>query len=344
MKYGPIPENLIERAALMAGKVPVPALDALFSLMKARALMAGVKLGIFDAMREGEHTPGGLARRLELDEDAVEFLLRALVHCDYLTHRGGRFALSSLGRRTMTAGAAMELREFVLWNYSHWNFIEHLEELVRTGRGVDFHETLVDPAAWQHYQRAMLELARLDAPLLARRVSVPRGATRLLDLAGSHGLLGAAICRRHPPMRSTVVELPQAIDHARVIAHEEGIDDLVEHRTGNLLTDDLGHGFDVALLANILHHFRPDQNQHILSRVRRAVRDGGTVAIWDLERPRRGSKPGDGDAVALFFRLTSTASVYPADEYAGWLHAAGFSRVRVVRPALSPGGVLVTGR
>ena len=39
MKYGPIPENPFERLALLSGKVPVPVLDAIFSLMKARCLM-----------------------------------------------------------------------------------------------------------------------------------------------------------------------------------------------------------------------------------------------------------------------------------------------------------------
>ena len=35
------------------------------------------------------------------------------------------------------------------------------------------------------------------------------------DVAGSHGLLGAAICRRHPPMTSVVLDLPQLYDTGR---------------------------------------------------------------------------------------------------------------------------------
>ena len=54
--------------------------------------------------------------------------------------------------------------------------------------------------------------------MLARHVPVRKGATRLLDLAGSHGLMGATLCRKHPPMRSTVIDLPAAIEHARRLA------------------------------------------------------------------------------------------------------------------------------
>jgi hypothetical protein len=218
MRYGLIPTSIVERLALMAGLVPVPVLDALFGPIKTRAIMAGVSLGVFEAMREGVHTAAALAAALHLDAGALELLLRTLVACDYLEQRGGGFALSRLARRTLVSGAPMELAGYMRFNYQQWEFVEHLEELVRTGRGLDFHETMTGDAAWRDYQLGMLEIARLTAPLVAARVPVQPGATSLLDVAGSHGLFGAAICRAHPPMRSTVIELPQAIGHARARA------------------------------------------------------------------------------------------------------------------------------
>ena len=190
----------------------------------------------------------------------------------------------------------------------------------------------------------MLETARFDAPVLARRVPVKDGATRLLDLAGSHGLLGAAICRKHPPMTSTVIDLPAAIDHARALAQRAGHADIVEHRTGDLLKDDLGTDWDLVLLSNILHHFPVDEIGRILARAYAALSADGTVAIWELERPAPGKDPNEGDGVALFFRLTSTAAAYSGDEYAAWLTDAGFRAVSIVRPKLRPSTVLIHAR
>jgi hypothetical protein len=344
MKYGFIPTGLFERLALATGKVPIPVFDALYSIMKARALMAGVRLGVFEALRDGAHAARDIAGKLGLDPDCLELLLRALVLAEYIGQRAdGRFQLQPLARRTLLNGAPMELTGFVEWNYTHWEFAEHLEDLLRTGRGVEFHATLTDPAAWGHYQRAMLELARLDAAVVARAVPVAAGATRLLDLAGSHGLLGAAICRVHPPMRSTVLDLPQAIEHARALASAEGITDVVEHRAGTLLDDDFGRDYDVALLANILHHFKPDRMLAILNKTRGALRPTGTVAIWDVEGARRSSPVSHRDAPALFFRLTSTARAYHGGEYADWLRQSGFTNVVVKRPRRTLGNVLVYG-
>jgi 2-polyprenyl-3-methyl-5-hydroxy-6-metoxy-1,4-benzoquinol methylase len=344
MKYGVIPTTLLERLALWTGRVPVPALDLLFGLLKSRAVMAGVRLGVFEALRNGGHRAGDLATRLGLDPECLELLLRVLVLFEYVEPRGTRYRLSRLGRRTMIAGGAMELIGFAEWNYTQWEFIARLEDVIRTGRGLDFHETLRDPAAWAHYQRAMLERARVEAPVVAARVPVPARARRLLDVAGAHGLLGAAICRRHPPLRSTVLDLPQAIEHARALARAERIDDVVEHRAADVMRDDLGSGFDVVLLSHILHHVRDPDGRALVARARRALGRGGTAAIWELEAPRHGTKVTAGDGAALFFRLTSSAGARHGAEYANWLKEAGFTRVRAMRAPLSPGSVLVVGR
>jgi 2-polyprenyl-3-methyl-5-hydroxy-6-metoxy-1,4-benzoquinol methylase len=344
VKYGAIPENLFERLALAAGQVPLPLLDAIYSLMKARSLMAGVRLGVFEVLRDGPRTASEVAAARGLDAECTGLLLRMLAFGEYVDQKGDRFALSKLGRRSMVRGSPLEMWGYLEWNYTQWDFVAGLEHLVQTGQGLDFHSTMTDPQQWAAYQRGMLEIARLQAPILAERVPVRRGARRLLDVAGSHGLLGAAICRRHPPMRSVVLDLPRALESARALAQETGIADLVEHREADLETADFGTGIDVVLLANILHHFQPDAIADILAKAHACLAPSGTAAIWEIERPEPTSKAGAGDGAALFFRLTSMASCYSGDEYARNLSEAGFTKIRIQRPRLSPGSVLVTGR
>jgi hypothetical protein len=342
MNYGFIPTDLSERLALAFGKVPIPLLDALYSILKARTLMAGVRLGVFEGLSAGPEKSTELARRLKLDARFLDLLLRNLVLSGYVIQKDDGYELSKLGRRTMVPGGDMEMSGYVLWNYQQWEMLSRLEDAVRCGRGLDFHTTLKDAEAWKNYQRGMLELARLEAPLVARKVPVPQGARKLLDVAGSHGLFGAAICRRHPPMRSTVLELPEAVAGARGLAASEGIDDIVEHRTGCLLDDDWGTGHDVVLLFNILHHFRPEQIVGIFRQAASAMQSKGVLAVWELESPRPGSKVTAGDGAALYFALTSTGGSYHADEYSNWMRETGFESIRISRGKLAPGKVLVT--
>jgi hypothetical protein len=346
MRYGVRPGNPLESVAIAAGKVPVAALDSLVALMKTRAIMAGVKLGIFETLAEGPQDAAVVADARGLAADACRLLLRALAAAGYLELMAdGRFALSRLGRETMLPGAPRDFRGYLRWNYTQWDLVQSLGELVASGRGLDFHHTLEDPEAWANYQRAMSEFARGDAPRVARLVPVRPGARRLLDLAGSHGAFGAAVCRRHPGLRSLVIDLPAALPAGIALAREMGHADLVEHRAGNLLDGDYPPGREVILLSQILHHFKGQQNLEILRHAHAALVPGGSLAIWEIESPDpRREKAGPGDVAALYFRLTSGARAYHGEDYAGWLRAAGFTRIRIRRPLLSPGGLLLTAR
>lgn len=337
-----VPESLTERLALWAGKVPVPIVDTIFPLLKVRSLMAAERLGIFEALRDAPLSPVALAAALHLDEGSLCLLLRVLVASGYLAERAGQYRLTPLARRTLLRGSPLECRNFLRFTYTQWQLVEHLEHLLQTGQGLDLHQSMHGSQQWEDYQRAMLEIARSHAPILARSVPVRRGARLLVDVAGSHGLLGAAICHRHPPLRSRVLELPAALDAAHRLAEEEGIADVVEHVSGDLRTGPLASGADVLLLANVVHHFTPEQNVDLLRRAHHSLAPGGTVAIWDIERRADGAAPELGrDAIALFFRITSASRCFSEGDLRAWLEAAGFSRICSVRSRAAPLHLLV---
>src|SRR5450631_2290691 len=97
------------------GKVPTPVLDVLFGPLKARVVMASVRLGILDALATAPSTAAQLAVSLYLNEECLEMLLRVLVHCEYLNWDGELFSLSKLARRTLAPGAPMDRRGYVEW-------------------------------------------------------------------------------------------------------------------------------------------------------------------------------------------------------------------------------------
>lgn len=343
MQYAASASNLLESLALQLGKVPMPVLDALMPLLKARSIYAAVELGIFEALADAALSAKAVAERRNLDGEATGLLLRSLVAFEYLEQRGELYQLNPRSR-VLLRGAAEGLWGFTLWNAHQWQTIARLEHLLQTGEGVDLHGSLNDPELWARYQRAMLEIARLQAKSLVGKIPVPKGARRLLDIAGSHGLFAAELVRRHPGLSAEVIELESALEAARELAREEGIAELVTHRAGDLRRDDFGRNeIDVVLLSNILHHFKAEENIDLLRRVWTCLKSGGEVAIWEIDVPASGSKADIGDLGALFFRLTSNARAWRAEDYAGWLREAGFAAVKVRRMFTLPGNVLILG-
>jgi SAM-dependent methyltransferase len=345
MKYKAVPDTPDEATALASGEFYLPAVDLMMPLLQTRSIMAGVRLSLFETLRGGARMAKEVALELSLDAECVELVFRVLVCAGYLVRKGNQYELTELARKSMLRDGPLSLSGLAEFNYLSWEWIDKLEEVVRTGRGINIHRTMKEESAWENYQRAMLEFARFEAPLAAPLVPVKAGAVRLLDIGGSHGLIGAMICRLHPGLRSEVLDLPQAIEHDRKLAREAGIDDVVTHRAGDALTDELGGDYDVIFLGNIAHHFSPEQNLALLRRAKDSLTPGGTIAIWEGEQPGPEAESDIfGDAFALYFRIFSTSRVYTADEYAGWLSAAGYTEVQVLRSPMGPGMVLIAGR
>lgn len=341
MRYGTIPKGLKESLAAVFGVVPYPMLDVLIAPLQARALIAAERAHVFKALGEKNATTAELAQKLALDESCLDLVLRLLASMGYVKRQVETWSLSRLARKHFGRGAPNPLGDFVAFGALQWEWIGRLEEVLKTGKGVEIHRSLggVD---WNLYQRAMAEGARDFAAFVAKELPVAAGARLCLDVAGSHGLVGAALCRAHPGLKSVVLERGEALPEALKIATDAGIADVVSFRECDLLNDDYGEGADVVVLANILHHFSPEVNRGILQRAKRALKGGGSIGIFDIEAPRKDAAPeAAGDAAALFFRITSNGACFSGDDYVFWLNETGFSKPRVVRSVLVPSRLLV---
>ncbi|WIG59686.1 MAG: hypothetical protein OJF49_002433 [Ktedonobacterales bacterium] len=341
MKLGAIPQNPLELAALAGGFVPTPILDTLIALLLARSVLTGAKLGIFDALAGGPLPVAEVAARCATDPRATEKLLNALTGAGYLRFAEGRYRLASVARKWLLKDAPGSLYDAVLLQLLDAEFVEHCEDYVRTGVPVDMHAGLTTEQ-WDLYQRGMRAGANLAAAEVARRVFVPRNATDMLDIGGAHGYYSVALCRRHPQLRATILDLPEAVAASAPLLAREGMGERVAHRAGDALTADLGRdAYDLVLIANLVHHFDDATNRALVQRAADALRPGGLLVIGEVIRPR---VPGDGGQLGaltdLYFAITSESGTWSFAEMAAWQRAAGLRPRRPLRLLTGPGAGL----
>jgi 2-polyprenyl-3-methyl-5-hydroxy-6-metoxy-1,4-benzoquinol methylase len=338
-------ESVPERLALMAGLVPTPLLETFEAMAMARAIMAGASLGVFDALAERPDSADGLARRLALDPRGADILLVALHALGYVEERDGRYRNAPAVERFVLPDSPQSVRTYVeTFNRDMWDEFSRVEEAVRTGETSGLHSRPADDPYWERYMRGLFDLTRLAGDEVAKLIPA-RNPKRMLDLAGGHGGYAIAMCRRHPDLRVTIAELEGAARIGREIVGEEGMADRIDFLVGDMFEADLGHGHDVVTAFQIVHHFDEDRNVELLSRARGAVREGGTVAVLEQERPPAGDRGSTiGALTGLLFYVTSHARTYTAEEITTFIEAAGFERVRKRRSQRLPGHVLVTGR
>ncbi|GAB3154065.1 class I SAM-dependent methyltransferase [Micromonospora sonneratiae] len=312
-------------------QAPAAHLDMLNAL-SFRTAVAGLRLGVFEALATGPLSVSALAERTGTDPTGLRLLADALVGFNYLTRTGAEYANSANTARWLlrdAPGSFVPVLSF--WGTVVTELWGDLETSVRQGGPtVDFYAWLEKrPDTLADFQTMLRRLSGWLAEEIVSLVPAPGSEGRLLDLGGGHGGYTIAFCNAYPQLRGTVVDLPGALAQGEAAVTEAGLDDRIELRPGDLLTADLETGYDLVLLFNIVHGYDERQLAGLLDRVAGALRPGGRVALLEplAEVPQR--PPGVADSFVRAFSLnlfhTQGGRAYRFEDLAKLLAAAGFT-------------------
>jgi SAM-dependent methyltransferase len=326
---------------------PDPFLDSFTGLVTARALSTATMLGVFDALASGPADAAELAEDLGLDPLGAQILISTLVALGYLHSDGdGRVFNSEVSHRLLVGSSPESIATFVgAQGDLHWQVLDLLPEAVRHGRAYSMHEERHDEhERWAAYIRGLFEISRPEQEANAALVPVehPR---RLVDVAGGHAGFSMAMCRRHPQLEATVLDLAPSVAVGRQIVEEQGYAGRVGFREGDVFDLGLGEDLDVVSAFNFVHHLSEERDRELCRMARAALRPGGCFVIGDSARPEPGDALSEHGAISsLLFYAWSHSRNFTPSEIQAWIQEAGFARVEVHRNERSPWRVVVIGR
>ncbi|WP_158841255.1 class I SAM-dependent methyltransferase [Saccharothrix deserti] len=319
-----------------------PSMHDLLATAGYRAVAAGLRLGVFDALADGPLSVGDLAAALGADPRGTGLLAEALVSFGYLTGGPGGYANTEETTKWLAGDGYSTVDKF--WSVVLFESWEGLEESVRTGKpAIDFYAWLAErPDVLRRFQGMLSGHADAIAPEVAS--VVPVGA-RLLDVGGGHAKHAIRLCTAHPSLHATVVDLPDALAVGAAAVTDAGLCRRISLLPGDYDTLDLGEDYDTVLLFNVVHGRPAAANEVLLKRVASALRPGGAVVLLEHDE-----HPADraSDAFARVFSLNlfhgQGGQVYGAAEIGGWLASAGFGEPVTHPLTTSPGQSLVVAR
>lgn len=344
----PIVPNALERLVLLRlNRGPGPVLD-LLGAASYRAVVVGIELGVFETLGHRSRPVEAVATELDVDPDALEVLLSFLARSGYVERVGRGYRTTRMTRAWLLEDGVSDWLAF--WSelvFPFWD--EFLEGTLRRGAPpTTIYEWFDEsPDRWRIAQRGFRGAARPIAGTVPGIVSVPDGARRLLDVGGGHGLYSVEFCRRHPDLRATVLDVPEARDAAAETVEAAGMEDRISFRPGDYLRDELGSGYDVALLCNVLHAHDPREARRLLRRTAGVLEPGGRLVVLDQFEGTASNGLGATTLafVALTYLVTLGASLPRRDTVLEWLSAIGLEDVEWRAPRRLPGvGVLVASK
>ena len=325
---------------------PDPYFDSFTGLVAARALTSAVLLGVFDSLHESPATAAELAERLSLDPLGADTLVTALLTLGYLEESDGTLRNSDVSERMLVSSSPESIATFVGAQADlHWRVLDRLPEAVRDGWAYAMHEERQDEVEqWRAYIRGLFEISRPEHEANAALVPV-ENPRRLVDVAGAHGGFSMAMCRRHPGLEATVLDLPPSVAVGRKIVEDEGFSDRISFCEGDVFELGLGEDVDVVSVFNLIHHL-PEARDRELCRMAHAVlRPGGCLVIGDSARPEPGEQVTEHGAISsLLFYAWSHSRNFKPSEIRAWMAEAGFQQIETHRNERSPWRVVVVGR
>jgi SAM-dependent methyltransferase len=142
------------------------------------------------------------------------------------------------------------------------------------------------------------------------------------------------------------LDVPQVLATTRRAVADAGMTDRFEFVAGDMFTADLPPaGYDIVLLGNICHLFDGATNQRLLTRLRPALRPGGTLAIVDAVPSGDTDEHRRLSLYALGLRLrTRAGAVHPLTAYRTWTSGAGYGPLSAAQVAGRPPMTLLTAR
>jgi SAM-dependent methyltransferase len=326
---------------------PDPFLDTFTGLVAARAVSTAVILGVFEALHERRSSAAELAERLGLDPLGAETLLTALTTLGYVEDDGdGRLGNAPISERLLVRSSPESIATFVGEQCDlHWQVLDLLPDAVRSGRPYAMHEERHGEAdRWEAYIRGLFEISRAEHDANAALVPV-ENPRRLVDVAGGHGAFSMAMCRSHPGLEATVIDLPPSAAVGRRIVAEEGYEDRVSFREGDVFELGLGEGLDVVSIFNLVHHLPEERDRELCRMAQGALRQDGFLVIGDSARPEPGEPVSEHGAISsLLFYAWSHSRNFKPSEIRGWMLEAGFADVTLHRNERSPWRVVLVGR
>ena len=301
--------------------------------MAAKHLFAANELGIFEALADAPATIDALADRTGLARRSARISADAMVALGLLEREGDTYRNGAAAAAFLTGTTPADLRPFLrFWDKISYTSWIGLADALATGPKTEVFD--LDDELQEVVSKG------IDAVLAGPANALPQAFDfaahrRLLDIGGGTGSWSIAIAQRFPTLEATVLDLPVVVPmaHARIAA--SGVASRVTAEVGEAMSGELPTGYDVFLMANLIHYWNPKDNHELLARVRRAAAPGSHLLLADFWTNATHTEPLHAALMAGEFAAhVRDGDVYSVDEVRAWLSETGW---RFVEHALLAG-------
>jgi len=337
--------SLIEKILLSNDVISHPFADASFSVGLGFALGSAVKLKIVDQLSMELKDIGAIALGANVSEVGAELILDCLDALGYVRKKGNQYAFTKRGFKNLSISSPNNFRYFILFCDDLYKGYIHLDETIRLGKMAQ--SNMLEKKTeyeWELFSRAMIDISRTNYKEVAGKIPVSKSALKMLDLGGSHGLYSIELCKRNPNLRATIVDLPPVQKYADECITQHLAGKSVSFLPSDFMKDELPKNNDIILAFNIIHGFKPADNEALAQKVYNSLNNGGMYVILDQIKGIGGSSQmskATTSFMALNLLHQAGGKTYSKNEVEIFTQKAGFKKIEMKKLHAPGFGVII---
>lgn len=259
----------------------------------SQAVSTAAALGVADELAAGPRPVEEIADAVGAHGPTLYRLLRFLADIEVFEElEGRRFALTELGE-TLRTDSSTSVRAMAMWvgvpadRYTWAGLGECMqtgEEAFERVQGKSFFDHMRDhPEVARVFNEAMTAISGLIVAPVVDLYDFSSFGT-VVDVAGGHGALLAAILSANPQTRGVLYEQPEVIAGAGQPLEQAGVRDRCELVSGDIF-ESVPAGGDAYVMSNIIHDWDDERCVQILANCRAAMAEGGRVLLAEIVLP-----------------------------------------------------------
>lgn len=315
------------------GRKDLAWLRQISSFAASRIILTANNFRLFDHLNLPGKTARALAKKLSVDARAAELLLNSLTAIGLLRKKNLTYSNRPVAARYLVSGMA-DYQGDILRHYSTlWENWSGLDTVLKTGkphRKAHDHESFI---------LGMHNLALLRVRGVVASLDL-KGIKTVLDLGGGPGTYAMAFAKKG--LEVTLMDFPETLKIAKRLIDKAGLSRRIRLLPGDFTRDDIGKGYDLAFISQILHAYNDKACISMLKNCFQSLNHGGKVVVQEFTLDETHASPPQGAIFAINMLVNTTGGrTYTPEEMSGWLKKAGFSSIKTT---LLDETVLIEGR
>ncbi|MHA1218018.1 MAG: methyltransferase [Candidatus Heimdallarchaeaceae archaeon] len=298
----------------------------------ALAMLAGVDLGVFAALKNKHMEAQDIATTLHVRQDKLEPLLYALVTAKLLKLKNNLFSNTREANQFLIPNASsyIETHPFLNPMIMWWGYYGALKtaDTIRTGSPAlkyDFASKSEEELKqdFQHTQPIAIRAGRE----LVDKFDFSSYQT-VVDVGGGPGGLSIAITELLPNIKATIIDIASVTPVSRWFVEQAGLSDRIQVVTADAVTGPLTGQYDFAILRAFIQVLSPVDALQSLKNVYSIIKPGGKLYIVGHILDDTHISPLEEVWHKLgSFNYYEVPSPYTEKEHREWLLKAGFTQI-----------------